>query len=79
MQLFSPTCSLAEFVTIVPLNDSLSTLRTIQSARCENQIEELCLEIEKTINRSIQNTLNTLERDAQLIVNKINEKLQHDR
>ncbi|XP_064392278.1 uncharacterized protein LOC135339954 [Halichondria panicea] len=49
-----------------------------KSSKCENQIEELCLEIENTINRSIQNTLNTLERDAQLIVNKINEKQQHD-
>ncbi|GFY73380.1 hypothetical protein TNIN_405881 [Trichonephila inaurata madagascariensis] len=45
--------------------------------RCVNQIEDVCKEIEKTINRTVQNTLNTLELDCQriekAIVNEIND------
>ena len=51
----------------------------LQSVSCENQIDELCVEIEKTINRSIQNTLNSLERDAQQIADRITDKLKQDR
>ncbi|GBM37351.1 hypothetical protein AVEN_198256-1 [Araneus ventricosus] len=44
--------------------------------RCVNQIEDVCKEIEKTINRTVQNTLNTLELDCQriedAIINEIN-------
>ena len=32
----------------------------LQTVRCANQIEEVCKDIEKTINQTIQNTLNTL-------------------
>ena len=51
----------------------------IQPARCANQIEEVCKEIEKTINQTIQNTLNTLEKDCQNISMLIDKKLQEDR
>uniref|UniRef100_A0A3P9BPU5 Si:ch211-11k18.4 n=1 Tax=Maylandia zebra TaxID=106582 RepID=A0A3P9BPU5_9CICH len=36
-------------------------------SRCINQIEEVCRTIEKTINQTVQNTLNSLERDCELI------------
>ncbi|KAF8788120.1 uncharacterized protein LOC129972727 isoform X2 [Argiope bruennichi] len=39
--------------------------------RCVNQIEDVCKEIEKTINRTVQNTLNTLELDCQRIEDAI--------
>ena len=51
----------------------------LQSVSCENQIDELCVEIEKTINKSIQNALNSLERDAQLVADRITSKLKQDR
>ncbi|XP_028396590.1 uncharacterized protein LOC114520504 [Dendronephthya gigantea] len=47
-------------------------------ARCVNQIEEVCKEIEKTINQTIQNTLNTLEKDCQNISTLIDKKLKED-
>ncbi|XP_035207433.1 uncharacterized protein LOC118182221 isoform X2 [Stegodyphus dumicola] len=40
-------------------------------ARCANQIEEVCKEIEKTINRTVQHTLNALETDCTRIENEI--------
>ncbi|GIY30353.1 uncharacterized protein CDAR_126071 [Caerostris darwini] len=39
--------------------------------RCVNQIEDVCKEVEKTIHRTVQNTLNTLEQDCQRIENAI--------
>lgn len=47
-------------------------------ARCANQIEEVCKEIEKTINQTIQNTLNTLEKDCEKIADLVDEKLRND-
>lgn len=44
-------------------------------ARCANQIEEMCKEIEKTINQTIQNTLNTLEKDCEKISDLVDKKL----
>jgi len=53
---------------------------TSKTTRCVNQIDEICKDVEKTINHTIQNTLNTLEQDceqiAQLIDNKITEDNQ---
>ncbi|XP_054719250.1 uncharacterized protein LOC129228592, partial [Uloborus diversus] len=46
--------------------------------RCVNQIEEVCKEIEKTINRTVQNTLNTLESDCTKIENAIEDKLKYN-
>ena len=51
----------------------------LQGSRCANQIEEVCKDIEKTINQTIQNTLNSLERDCDQIAYLVNEKLQKDR
>lgn len=48
-------------------------------SRCANQIEEVCKEVEKTINQTIQNTLNTLEKDCQNISKLIDEKLEENR
>ncbi|XP_048381421.1 uncharacterized protein LOC125449619 isoform X3 [Stegostoma tigrinum] len=45
-------------------------------ARCVNQIQEVCTTIEKTINRTVQNTLNQLEKDCELIINTAEWKLQ---
>ena len=36
----------------------------LQNIRCVNQIEDVCRDIEKTINQTIQTTLNQLERDC---------------
>ncbi|XP_076364102.1 uncharacterized protein LOC143253710 isoform X2 [Tachypleus tridentatus] len=46
--------------------------------RCVNQIEEMCKEIEKTINRTIQNTLNSLERDCEQIAQFIEDQIAKD-
>ena len=51
---------------------------SLQPARCANQIEEVCKEIEKTINQTIQNTLNTLEKDCEKIADLVDKKLTID-
>ena len=51
----------------------------LQVSRCANQIEEVCKDIEKTINQTIQNTLNSLEKDCDQIANIVEDKLQKDR
>ena len=38
--------------------------RVSKPTRCANHIEEVGNEIEKTINQTVQNTLNSLERDC---------------
>ncbi|XP_048476683.1 uncharacterized protein LOC125487980 [Rhincodon typus] len=45
-------------------------------ASCVNQIQEVCTTIEKTINRTVQNTLNQLEKDCDLIITTADCKLQ---
>ncbi|EDO36122.1 predicted protein [Nematostella vectensis] len=47
-------------------------------SRCANQIEDVCKEIEKTINQTIQNTLNTLEKDCQKISDIVDERIEID-
>ena len=47
-------------------------------SRCVNQIEEVCKDVEKTINGTIQTTLNTLESDCMKIADLINKKIQLD-
>eukprot|EP00088_Acartia_fossae_P032855 TRINITY_DN3360_c0_g1_i5.p1 TRINITY_DN3360_c0_g1~~TRINITY_DN3360_c0_g1_i5.p1 ORF type:complete len:449 (-),score=94.05 TRINITY_DN3360_c0_g1_i5:657-2003(-) len=46
--------------------------------RCVNQIEEVCKDIEKTINQTIQNTLNTLEKDCEKIGALVDEAIWQD-
>lgn len=46
--------------------------------KCTNQIENVCLDIEKTINRTVQNTLNTLEKDCANISSLIQQRLDKD-
>ena len=53
----------------------LSYLQT----NCDNHIDEVCVTITKTIDRNIQNTLNTLEKDAQKISSLFHDKLNNDR
>lgn len=50
-----------------------------QSNRCANQIEEVCKDIEKTINQTVQTTLNSLERDCDQISQLVEEKLREDK
>lgn len=50
-----------------------------QPSRCVNQIEEVCRTVEKTINQTVQNTLNSLEKDCELIGDAITETLASDR
>ena len=54
-------------------------LYCIFQSRCVNQIDEVCKDIEKTINQTIQNTLNTLEKDCESIAGIIDQKLQEDK
>ncbi|CAD5120755.1 DgyrCDS9315 [Dimorphilus gyrociliatus] len=49
------------------------------NSRCVNQIDDVCKDIEKTINQTIQNTLNTLEKDCNAIAELIDKKLEKDR
>jgi len=44
-----------------------------------NQIDDVCKDVEKTINLTVQNTLNTLERDCEKIADLIDQKLAVDR
>lgn len=48
-------------------------------SRCVNQIEEVCRAVEKTINQTVQNTLNSLEKDCELISEAITDTLHNDR
>lgn len=48
-------------------------------SRCVNQIEEVCRAIEKTINQTVQNTLNSVEKDCELITEAIANTLENDR
>ncbi|XP_067931204.1 sarcalumenin-like [Watersipora subatra] len=50
-----------------------------KTSRCANQIEEVCKDIEKTINQTIQNTLNALEKDCDKVVKLIDDRLEQDR
>lgn len=47
-----------------------------KNSTCANQIEDVCQDIEKTINQTIQNTLNSLERDCDQIAELVEEKLK---
>lgn len=44
-----------------------------------NQIEDVCKEVEKTINQTIQKTLNKLEEDCDHIAVLIDQKLATDK
>ena len=46
--------------------------------RCVNQIDEVCKDIEKTINQTIQNTLNALEKDCERIDTLIEQQIEDD-
>ncbi|KAM9745290.1 uncharacterized protein ACNS7B_009705 [Menidia menidia] len=48
-------------------------------SRCINQIEDVCRTIEKTINQTVQTTLNSLERDCELVSEAITDTLGNDR
>ena len=48
-------------------------------SRCVNQIEEACKDVEKTINQTIQNMLNSLEQDCEKIAELVDERIQKDR
>jgi hypothetical protein len=44
-----------------------------------NQIDEVCKQVEKTIKQTIQNTLNSLEKDSDAAICQINSKLKKDK
>ncbi|XP_046893581.1 uncharacterized protein si:ch211-11k18.4 isoform X1 [Hypomesus transpacificus] len=50
-----------------------------KQSRCVNQIDEVCRTVEKTINQTVQTTLNSLEKDCELIVEAITDTLSNDR
>ncbi|XP_077508885.1 uncharacterized protein LOC144120415 isoform X2 [Amblyomma americanum] len=49
-----------------------------KAVRCINQIEEVCKEIEKTINQTVQNALNSLERDCEQLSNEVLLRISQD-
>uniref|UniRef100_A0A4W4DUF9 G domain-containing protein n=1 Tax=Electrophorus electricus TaxID=8005 RepID=A0A4W4DUF9_ELEEL len=49
---------------------------TNKPSRCVNQIEEVCRTIEKTINQTVQHTLNALEKDCEVISDAITDTLK---
>jgi len=49
-----------------------------KQVRCVNQIEEVCKDVEKTINQTIQNTLNSLEKDCDSIEELVDEAINKD-
>jgi len=49
-----------------------------KQVRCVNQIEEVCKDVEKTITQTIQNTLNSLERDCDSIEQLVDEAIEKD-
>jgi len=49
-----------------------------KQVRCVNQIEEVCKDVEKTINQTIQNTLNSLEKDCDSIESLVDEAINTD-
>nr|XP_002131924.3 uncharacterized protein LOC100182022 isoform X1 [Ciona intestinalis]XP_009862467.1 uncharacterized protein LOC100182022 isoform X2 [Ciona intestinalis] len=49
-----------------------------KTSKCVNQIEDVCKEIDKTINTTIQNTLNKLEKDCTDISTKIDTLIEED-
>merc|ERR1719427_1479449 len=49
-----------------------------KQVRCVNQIEEVCKDIEKTITQTIQNTLNSLEKDCDHIGTLVEEAIAKD-
>ena len=56
-----------------------ASILSFQPSRCMNQIEDVCKDVEKTINQTIQNTLNSLEKDCECIAHIVNDKLDDDR
>lgn len=59
-------------------DDIFNQFFIFQGSRCVNQIEEVCRDIEKTINQTIQNTLNQLERDCDQISTLVDEAIEAD-
>ena len=49
-----------------------------KSTRCANQIEDVCKDIEKTINLTVQNTLDQLEKDCDVIAQQVDKTLRSD-
>jgi hypothetical protein len=49
-----------------------------KQVRCVNQIEEVCKDIEKTITQTIQNTLNSLEKDCDTIGDMVDQAIARD-
>merc|ERR1712204_53156 len=49
-----------------------------KQVRCVNQIEEVCKDIEKTITQTIQNTLNSLEKDCDTIGDMVDQAIAKD-
>jgi hypothetical protein len=50
----------------------------LQQTHCVNQIEGVCQDIERTINQTVQNTLNILERDCETLTVLIEKRLEQD-
>lgn len=67
------------FCTIIHQFSCLFMFLEWQPSRCVNQIQEVCATIEKTINRTVQNTLDQLEKDCGQIINTAQQQLKESR
>jgi hypothetical protein len=55
------------------------TMVMFQPTQCVNQIEGVCQDIERTINHTVQNTLNLLEKDCETLTVLVQKRLEQDR
>lgn len=76
LTIYIPT--LQEKVDLILISFSVELI-FFKKTRCVNQIEDVCKQIEKTIKQTIQNTLNSLEKDSDQIINRINDKIKIDK
>ena len=51
---------------------------SFQNTKCVNQIDDVCRDVEKTINQTIQNTLNQLEKDCDNIGSLVDRAVDED-
>ena len=52
---------------------------SLETPKCENQLERVEKQIEKTISQMMQSTLNSLERDSEKVATAIDQMLDRDR
>lgn len=73
------TCTLKSIKLLNVFIFQFSFLFILKPTRCANQIDEVCAEINKTIDHTIQHALNNLEKDCDSFRNKVQARLKLDK